>query len=154
MNNILLYVALGLGIVFLVLLILAIAGKGETLRKWLGPIGGLVIAIVAIFGISQAGGGDALKKIREENARLEKELAALNERSEKLKSEHEQEKAAYEAKANALQVQLDEQEGERKELEKKLRDLAALSPMEWLKSLKPDEIAKIKEEINKDIDWI
>lgn len=154
MNDILLYAAVGLAIVFVILLILAIAGKGEVLRKWLGPIGGLVVALVAIFGIANAKGGDALKKIREENARLEKELAALKARSEKLNQEHAQEKAAYEAKVTALQTQLDTKEQERKEMASKLNKLASMTPMEWLKSMKPADREKVKEEINKDIDWI
>lgn len=148
------YVAIGLGIVFLVLLILAMMGKGETLRKWLGPIGGLVVALVAIFGISKAGGSGDLAKIRAENDRLEKELKRLNEQAEAIKTQHEKDKQEYEAKLLDLQTKLAAKEAEAKELETKLSAAANKTPMEWFNELPAEDKTKIKDEIDKGITWL
>lgn len=155
MNKILLYVIIGLGVVFVLLLILAIMGKGDALRKWLGPVGGILVAIVAIFGISKAGsGGGDLAKIRAENDRLEKELARLNQEAEAIKAQHEKDKAEYEAKLKSLEAQLATKSAETKELENKLANMAGKSPMEWFNSLSADDKTKIKSEIDKGINWI
>ena len=154
MGNILLYVAIGLGIVFVILLILAAAGKGEGLRKWLGPIGGLVLAIVAFFGIKNATGGKDLDKIHAENERLTKELARLKDESDKLNAKYAQDKSEYEAKIANLENSLATSEAEREKAAKELADTASKTPMEWFNSLPADDKKKIKDEIDKGINWI
>ncbi|MEM0999228.1 MAG: hypothetical protein AAGN35_19385 [Bacteroidota bacterium] len=154
MSKILLYVAIGLGIVFLVMLLMAAMGKGEALRKWMGPIGGIVIAIVAIFGITQAGGGDDLAKIRAENERLEKELKRLDEERQALATQHEKEKEEYETKLQSLQEQIASKQQEVDALETRLASTATKTPLEWFSSLSGEEKKTIKEEIDKGIDWI
>lgn len=154
MNDILIYVAIGLGIVFLVLLILALMGKGESLRKWLGPIGGIVVALVAIFGISKAGGSGDLAKIRAENDRLEKELKRLDEQGKAIKDQHEKDKQEYESKLQALETQLAAKDAEAKALENKLSAAANKTPMEWFNELPAADKSKIKEEIDKGITWL
>ena len=155
MGKYFLYAAIGLGIVFLILLILAIAGKGESLRKWLGPIGGLVIAIVAILGISGAAGGNGdLEKIRAENERIRAELDKLKAESDALNAEVAQQKAAYEAKLATLQSQLDDKEAARLKLENELKNTAQQDPLTWLKSLPIEEQKKIVKQINDGITWI
>lgn len=156
MGKYFLYAAIGLGIVFLILLILAIAGKGETLRKWLGPIGGLVIAIVAIFGISAAAGGDNgdLEKIRAENERIRAELDKLKAESDALNAKVAQQKAEYEAKLTTLQTQLESKEADRQKLENELKNTMQQDPLTWLKSLPVEEQKKIVKEINDGITWI
>lgn len=155
MGQYFLYAAIGLGILFLILLIFAFAGKHEQLRKWLGPIGGLVIAIVAIFGISSAGGGsDDLDKIKAENERIEKELERLKAESAALNEQVAKQKAEYEAKLASLQAQLDQKEADRLALEKQLKNTAQQDPLTWLKSLSEAEQRKIIKEINDGITWI
>jgi septal ring factor EnvC (AmiA/AmiB activator) len=155
MGQYFLYAAIGLGIVFLILLIFAFAGKHEQLRKWLGPIGGLVIAIVAIFGISAAsGGGGDLEKIKAENERIQKELDRLKSESEALNAQVAKQKAEYEAKLAALQSQLTQKEADRLALENQLKNTAQQDPLTWIKSLPEDEQRKIVKEINDGITWI
>lgn len=155
MEKILLYIAVGLGVLFLVLIVLAIMGKGEALRKWLGPIGGLFVALVAIFGISKAGsGGGDLAKIRAENDRLEKELARLNQESEQIKAQHEKDRAAFEEKLKTLEVELASKAAETQVLENKLAGMASKTPLDWFNSLPAEDKGKIKSEIDKGINWI
>lgn len=150
MNDILKYIAIGAGVFFLVLLILAALGKGEALRKWLGPIGGLIVAIVAIIGLSGKGGGkgdDALKKIREENERITKENEQLRAEAAATAKKYEADKAAYEAQLAGLNTQLAAVEAQRKALESQLAGTATKSPLEWYNSLPPADRKKIDDHI-------
>ena len=146
MNEILKYIAIGAGIFFLVLLILAALGKGESLRKWLGPIGGLIVAIVAVIGLSGKGGGkgdDALKKIQAENDRIAKENAQLRAEADAAAKKYEADKAAYEAQLADLNTQLAAQVAQRKALEAKLGDTASKDPLAWYNSLPAADRKKI-----------
>jgi cell shape-determining protein MreC len=154
MEKILIYVALGLGIVFLILLVMAMMGKGEKMPKWLGPVGGIMVAIVAVFGISKASGGGDLAKIRAENDRLEKELERLAAKRKEIDAQYEKEKQEYEAQLKTLQEKLEASETERKDLESRLASTAGKTPMEWFNSLPADEKTKIKNEIDKGITWL
>lgn len=148
MENILIYVAIGAGALFLVLLILAIAGKGEQLRKWLGPIGGLIVVIVAVLGFRNRGGGnDDLAKIRAENERIRGELEKLKVEANDLKAKYAAEKAAYEQQLASLNQQLAAKEAERKALELQLGSTASKTPLEWFNSLPESEKQKIKQSI-------
>ena len=149
MKDILLYVAIGAGVLFLVLLILAIAGKGDSLRKWLGPIGGIIIAIVAVIGLMPKGGGknDDLDKIKAENERIKAELAKLKQDEAALRAQYEKDKATYEKQLADLNGQLAIKEAERKKMEAQLSATASKSPMEWYNSLSEAEKAKIRSTI-------
>jgi hypothetical protein len=149
MNDILKYIAIGAGVFFLVLLILAALGKGETLRKWLGPIGGLIVAIVAVIGLSGKGGkgDDDLKKIREENERITKENEQLRAEAAATAKKYEADKAAYEAQLAGLNTQLAAAEAQRKALEAQLAGTATKTPLEWYNSLPAADRKKIDDHI-------
>jgi hypothetical protein len=146
MNDILKYIAIGAAAFFLVLLILAALGKGEALRKWLGPIGGLVVAIIAVIGLSGKGGNktdDALQKIRAENERIAKENDQLKADAAAAAKKYEADKAAYEAQLADLNTQLTAQVAQRKALEAQLANTATKNPLDWYNSLPPADRKKI-----------
>lgn len=149
MKDVLFYIAIGAGILFVILLILAIAGKGEHLRKWLGPIGGLIVAIVAIIGLLPKGGGTNgdLAKIQAENARIRAELDKLKSDEAALRQKYEADKAAYEKQLADLNSQLALKEAERKRIEAQLAGTASKSPLDWFNSLPEADKQKIRNSI-------
>lgn len=152
--DILTYVGIGVAILFVVLLILAMSGKGEHLKSWLGPVGGLVVAIVAFLGLSKAGGNGDLEKIRAENERIRKEMDRLKGEYDKVNADLAQAKSEYEEKLKDLQGKLDDSEATRDQLAEQLKSTADKDPIAWLKSLPDAERKKIISEINDDITWI
>lgn len=153
MGDILLYVGIGLGIVFVVLLIIAMSGNHSGLKKWLGPLGGIVVGIAVFLGAKGLSGDGDLEKIRAENKRIREEL----EKSKQMLADADKNLAAareeYEGKLKSLESQLESKESERKTLEEKLKNTATQDPMEWLKNLPAEEREKIKKEINDGIIW-
>jgi uncharacterized protein HemX len=146
----LMYAAIVLGIIFVILMILGIAGKGEALRKWLGPIGGIILAIVAVLGIKSASGGGGQAALQQRIKELEKERDDLKARADDLKkqadaldAQYKKDKADYEASLAPLQTKLAESESSRQQLEASLASMVGKDPLTWFNGLPEAERQRI-----------
>jgi peptidoglycan hydrolase CwlO-like protein len=153
------YVAIGIGVILLVMLILFAIGKGKAVMAVFDFILTRLKLILSLFGlvslknILKDDGSKAMQEIKAENDRIKAELEALKQRlldaDEKLKAEREKHEKEI-ARFNAL---IKENDAQIKEVEGRINLLRSQTSVQWFNSLPQAEKDKMLIEIRKDIKW-
>lgn len=152
MNDILLYSIIGVAAVILILLILVIAGKGDQVKKILGPIGILLVGLVAAFAVSKATSSSKREdEIREENERIKAEREKLKKEFDDLNAEMEKARDEFEAEDTRLEEIKEKVDAKREELKAAIDKEKEMDNSEWLNSLSEEERKKILGDIDSEI---